>query len=242
MGLNNGTLYIASSYFNPHKPVGFDENHNFVGETNGETHIDSKSFYNGSLGDSQGTNASGYSNWRLSAELGDGWTFDSYTQIMPVMTEYSLEGEGTEGKPYLIANADDWAYLARMVNGNGHFSQGKYFKMTGDVSTNIPMGIATPAKPFEGIFDGDGHTLDVEFYYKDDFSAPFGCINGATITGLKVTGRLFGGQHTGGLVGTSPTDASDNVISNCRVSTVVATTSDYAGGIMGHGLFCQRHL
>lgn len=81
-------------------------------------------------------------------------------------------GSGTEADPYLIANAEQLAYLANSVN-NGNNYAGKYLKLTADIWLNditkanwssdspkawSPIGLHSGAK-FEGYFDGDGYAV-----------------------------------------------------------------------------------
>ena len=237
VGCNKGVVTFYNSLFSPANITftGTTDNFTFSCNKDGGTMYLFNCFYTRTLGVAQGTDAASYSTWWLSAELGDDWTLNSNLKPVPVMTEYTLEGEGTIDNPYLIGNANDWAYLARMVNSDEEVFTNTYFKMTDDINTSIPVGIASPSKPFRGIFNGDGHTLNVAINYSDNYAAPFGYISGATIEGLKVTGTVNGGDHSAGLVGTVAANYDHNYISNCKVSTTITTTGDYAGGIMGHG-------
>lgn len=69
-------------------------------------------------------------------------------------------GNGTEQNPYLISSGAELAYLAQQVN-NGNSYDGNYFKLITDINLNAlewtPIG--TYNQPFQGIFDGDGHTI-----------------------------------------------------------------------------------
>lgn len=82
-------------------------------------------------------------------------------------------GTGTQADPYLIANGEQLAYLAKQVNdGKDNFS-GKYLKLTADIwlndvrdanwKTNSPnywTAIACYSYvSFAGIFDGDGYAV-----------------------------------------------------------------------------------
>ena len=71
-----------------------------------------------------------------------------------------IAGDGTVDKPYLIITGNDLAYLASQVN-NGTSYDGKYFQLVCDIDLNgnawTPIGTYTT--PFEGIFDGAGHSI-----------------------------------------------------------------------------------
>ena len=244
VGHNKGTVTICNSLFNPTNITftGGDGNKTFVHNDGGTTNLLGGCCYTRTLGDSQGTNASSWSPWHIASELGSGWTINSDVLAVPVMTTHTLEGEGTEGNPYQIADADDWAYLARMVNSDIDITSGNYFRMTDDISTIIPMGCYAVNHPFRGHFNGDGYTLNVVINYNDTYAAPFGCISGATIEDLVVTGTVRGNAYSAGLVGTVAAGSSDNYIRDCKVSTAVTTTGNYAGGVMGYGYNVSNHI
>lgn len=71
-------------------------------------------------------------------------------------------GSGTESDPYLIESAANLAYLAEMVNGGISTYSGQYFKLTTDVNLNsrqwTGIGINENVS-FQGIFDGDNHSV-----------------------------------------------------------------------------------
>jgi len=94
---------------------------------------------------------------------------------------------------------------------------------------------STQLNPFSGTFLGNNKTITVTF--TDDGSqglAPFRYINGATIKNLKVAGSIASSQyHTGGIAGFA---SGTNTIEDCLVTATLNISSDYAGGIVGHGL------
>ena len=111
-------------------------------------------------------------------------------------------------------------------------------KLTSDISVTTPVGYRvsdSDNKPFSGTFLGGGNTITVTL--DDDGNqglAPFRYINGATIKDLKVAGTIASSQyHTSGLVGFAN---GTNTIEDCLVTATLNITSNYAGGIIGHGL------
>jgi len=151
-------------------------------------------------------------------------------------------GTGTEGDPYIISNSDQWLTFVAWVNGGESFSaesfSGKYVRLTQDISISTPVGSRvsdSDNKPFSGTFLGDGHTITVTL--TDDGKqglAPFRYIDGATIKNLKVAGTIASSQyHSAGVVGFA---SGTNTIEGCVVTATLNISSDYAGGIIGHGL------
>ena len=136
-----------------------------------------------------------------------------------------------------IGSTDDWNTFASNVNGGDSYIN-KHVKLTNDISVSTPVGSRANEnsnRPFRGIFDGGGHTITVTF--TDDGNqglALFRYINGATIKNLKVAGTIASSQqHTSGVVGYA---SGNNLIENCVVTATLNISSNYAGGIIGHGL------
>ena len=130
---------------------------------------------------------------------------------------------------YRIINANDWKTVAEGIN-NGSIPANVNIRMMADIDLgDIQSTIGSDAVYYQGIFDGEGHTLTVHLT-----APPFLLIGGATIRNLVVAGTVNGGQHTSGLVG-SAYSTSTNLISNVMVSVAITTSGSHCGGFMGHG-------
>ena len=154
-----------------------------------------------------------------------------------VTVDWTTQGKGTEDAPFIVSSTDDWNVFADYVNSGYAFS-GEFVKLTQDISISTPVGSHvsdSDNKPFSGTFLGDGHAITVTL--TDDGKqglAPFRSIDGATIRDLKVAGTITSNQHhTAGLVGFA---SGTNTIEDCLVTATLNISSDYAGGIIGHGL------
>ena len=187
------------------------------------------------------TNRESYFAWGFGSDYWYDYSKTKSDNVRPVLgftfIASELPGTGTAGDPYTISNSDEWQSLASHVNNGNNFS-GKYVKLTSDISVTIPVGYRvsdSDNKPFSGTFLGSGHTITVTL--DDDGNqglAPFCYINGATIKDLKVAGTIASSQyHTSGLVGFAN---GTNTIEDCLVTATLNITSNYAGGIIGHGL------
>ena len=164
------------------------------------------------------------------------------------------------GKPYIVKwdtfleinSADDWNSFARNVSNGTEPCEGRIVKLTADIDISIPVG--TNAHPFMGIFDGQGHTLNCSITdEKNQGTAPFRYIYGATIQNVKTTGFIKGTQHCAGLVGIAKTAKDNstnntlmvNTISNCEVAATITcggTTHTHCGGILGHATKTQTTI
>ena len=80
-------------------------------------------------------------------------------------TDFAAEsfasGSGSENDPYLIATAEQLAYLAVQVNAGNSF-EGQYFALVEDLELRdylwVPIG-ARESTPFKGNFKGNGFTI-----------------------------------------------------------------------------------
>ena len=148
------------------------------------------------------------------------------------------------GKPYLVKwkdeksigvtinSADDWNTFALNVNSGKDSYEGKLVRLGSDI--HIVAVVGTAEHPFKGIFDGAGHTLSFSFEdTKNQGTAPFRYISGATIANVRTTGTVKGNRHCSGLVGFA--NSGTNTIRNCHVDVSVTATDKYVGGVLGHG-------
>ena len=141
----------------------------------------------------------------------------------------AITGSGTADDPYLISSTEDWNTFANNVN-NGTSYSGQTVKLNADISVTTMVG--TYDNPFNGTFDGGGHTLSVtlnnDSQYGDDDAyygvAPFRFTNGATIQFLAVTGIVTTStrKYAAGLIGM--TKGGTNTIMNCISSVEIFST------------------
>lgn len=162
----------------------------------------------------------------------DGYTAD--TQVTKDMTV-------TVTTNFAIASADDWTTFATNVS-KGYTTLNA--KLTADI--NLGEGtyagmIGTSSKPYSGTFDGQGHTVTVNYttYNTNNiFVAPFRYISGATIKNLNTAGTFtVANKCAAGIVGDVSTGAS--TIENCRSS--VKIVSSISGDGTHGGLVAQVH-
>lgn len=144
-------------------------------------------------------------------------------------------GSGTEDDPYIIASADELAYLAKQVNATKPASNplaDAYFKLDADLDldgkTWTPIGKSLYY--FTGTFDGGGHTISgLSISTTSNYQGLFGYVKDGTIQNLVVSGAVKGGQYTGGLIGY----ASSVTLINCG-NEVDVTGTKQVGGLIGH--------
>ena len=131
----------------------------------------------------------------------------------------------------VISTKAQWDTFAANV---GNYD-GKYVQLSANIGTaNAPITtMTTTDTSFKGIFDGNGHTLTVNFSADTGNEGAFRYLNDGTIMNLTITGTVTAGDnYASGLV--ARTSGGDCLIDNCVVNTNVAG-SGYAGGIVAHG-------
>ena len=155
-----------------------------------------------------------------------------------VATRLDIAGEGTALNPYMLRTVEDLNTLDAAVTAN-YPTQGKHFLLLNDID-----GLASPIGDtdhwFQGEFDGNGKTLNVDIVSYDQNTGVFTKLGpGAYIHDLTVTGSLKGyAKNTGGIVGdvdaTETFDFSPIIIDNCvcNLSTLIGGNT-YTGGILG---------
>ena len=176
-------------------------------------------------------------------------------------------GSGTASSPYLIQCAQDLANLAYIVTDNNDDVTGKYFKMTrdiylndftvdaeGNITANGDLKNWTPIgewgrvrdDDFQGIFDGNGHTiygLYINQENPDLYTGLFGSTEDAIIKNLTLknvyikTGYNTGSSIViGSLVGRALNSTFTNIgVEGCYMHNEGSSIYEICqGGLMGY--------
>ena len=159
------------------------------------------------------------------------------------------QGTGAEDDPYLIASAQNLAYLAEMVNGGVSQYEGIYFKITTDIDLDslewMPIGdYSTTNAIFKGNLDGDNHRITNMKISRSTLSygGLFGYVSGVTIGNLNVEGTVTTSKsscYIGGLIGGAVGVITIyNCINYANVTSNVTSSStrkySYSGGLIGY--------
>lgn len=125
----------------------------------------------------------------------------------PMLKTFALQQDGDDY--YLLGNVSDWKQFANIVNA----TPAAKAKMTADIDLGDDQ---TNIRGFGGIFDGQGHTLTINYSSNQYGITPFHDTTGATIKNLHVDGSItstYGSEsHLSGVIGRSKgTDQIINV-------------------------------
>ena len=127
-----------------------------------------------------------------------------------------------------IATKDDWEEFRELVH-DGHRNLDA--KMTADVDLdrNIVL-VGNAIVKYSGTFDGQGHTLTVNWNRTGYSIAPFGGVNGATIKNLHVKGKITASYgNLSGLILFA--DGGKTSVSGCVIDMDLKGSSDVSGMI-----------
>ena len=158
--------------------------------------------------------------------------------IKPNPADLSVNEAGDE---YTIHTATGWENFCDLIEGGESFS-GKTVKLDADITVTRMAG--SGAKPFSGTFDGQGHTLTLNYGTADNpidaqFIAPFVFTiwnTTPTFRNLTIDGNIYEAytgndehHHVGGLIG----HLYGNVTIEHCTSNVSITSTGGAGGFVG---------
>ncbi len=139
-----------------------------------------------------------------------------------------------------ISTAADWATFAGRVNA-GEATLGARMAANVTLVQSSPFVGTDQAHAYAGTFDGDGHTLAVNWRFTDGtaYVAPFRFADACTIKNLHVAGSLeSNGKYVAGFIGECIRNVGScyNYITNCRSSVAIACTISgdaTSGGFVG---------
>ncbi len=136
-----------------------------------------------------------------------------------------------------IASEADWNEFGNAVNGGYNYKDQKVVLL--DDITVTEMMIGTEGAKFSGTFEGNGHTITVDYTVDEEHVAPFRFVDGAGFYDLKVSGNInTSKQFAGGFIARS---AGNTVIDCCyshvNINSRMGDSGEYDGthgGFIAH--------
>lgn len=157
-----------------------------------------------------------------------------------VSQAYALSPEdltdNSSSNPYVITTAQDILDLAVLVN-TGSNMLGKYFLLGADIDLSAvsysPIG--TASNMFQGNFDGNNHTINLNINSALTYRGLFGYLgNNASVSKIIISGSIIGNNYTGAIAGFSA-GTINSCINNANI-TASAENTAYVGGIAGESI------
>ena len=159
---------------------------------------------------------------------------DGFNGSTTVTSDKQVRINLTEKDCYEIASADNWKEFCNIVNNSGQNAVDA--KLTQDV--NLGSDIWQVGNHYAGTFDGQGHTLKINWNDTSGWLAPFKTVDGATIKNLRTEGEIKSSLNF--LSGLVREAYGNTTISGC-ISAVNITSSYNDGGCDAAGIIeCVR--
>ena len=135
----------------------------------------------------------------------------------------AMDGSGTENDPYIVKTADDFVSISSNLSA--------HYKLANNIEVSSSTGAIVEGM-FSGVFDGDGHTIDVSITGAtsgtNTYDSLFGVVSGK-IKNVVITGEITGSDKVSGVAG--KLQGSGN-IDNC-INYATITGRKNIGGIVG---------
>lgn len=167
-------------------------------------------------------------------------SLNGYKRLIPVQfaPKAPWSGSGTAADPYLIPTPELWNAIGTRQEQTGTNYEGKVFRLTADLDFGQqPINIiaADPAS-FNGIIDGNGHSLnnyvlDITSTYRAPIGvlAVSGEVRNLTVNGTQTVTMTSGNAYTGGIVA-----KCYGKITTCVNKSTITSKRGYVGGIAGY--------
>lgn len=132
----------------------------------------------------------------------------------------------------LIKDANEWKVFCKLVNEKGMTNLNARLEADVNLGSEINMVGNVSSKDYGGTFDGQNHTLTLNWNANTNDIAPFRRVKNATIKNLRTEGTIKSSSYfLGGLI--DEATGGSNTVANCV--SAVNITSSYASDRCGAG-------
>ena len=157
---------------------------------------------------------------------------DGFSASTNVTADKRVTVSFTEKDCYEIASKEDWKAFCDIVNGGQNAVDAK---MTKDVNLGGDIAMIGSRKNYSGIFDGQGHTLTVNWNVGNkSYIAPFYIVEKATIKNLRTEGQITSNEKflSGLLMSAYGTTTLTNCVSNVNITSSILISACNAAGLI----------
>lgn len=180
------------------------------------------------------------------------WKIDEGNSYPILKTKEFAGGTGTEENPFLISTPKQ---LNNVRNYLGNNYKNVAFKLINDIDLTAylesgegftmwatkgwePIGTSDSNNYFQGIFDGDNHTIRGLWCSRGTQSniGLFGSTDGVVLKNIALElNDAKGGIYGDSMVGALVADTISTTVDNCHASGKVTGNTGYVGGLIGQG-------
>ena len=150
---------------------------------------------------------------------------DDFKVRLSAPKKYFDRGSGTFDDPYIIACDDDFKTFDKMVE-EGRVDWDMHFALDADVNCSKPVGF-TNLIPFDGVFDGRGHTVHLNIPKCDSGGMFYMISDEGFVKNLITDGSVFSPGNAGSVAA-----ECCGVVLNC-MNYASVSGNRFIGGIVG---------
>ena len=159
---------------------------------------------------------------------------DNFSTATIVTADMQVAFSFTEKDHYEITSAADWKTFCDAVNDGQNKIDAKLMRNV-DLGSEINM-VGNDSKEYGGTFDGQNHTLTLNWNATTNDIAPFRFLRGATIKNLRTEGTIKSSSYfLGGLISEAyGKNSVSNCISNVNITSTYTDNRCGAGGLISY--------
>ena len=162
--------------------------------------------------------------------------FGDFTATTPVTADKSVDVTVTVSGTFDIASKDDWKVFCDIVNGGQNAVDAKLTRNI-DLGSEINM-VGDDNNKYSGTFDGQNHTLKLDWSNTNGTLAPFKTVDGATIKNLRTEGEIKSSLNF--LSGLVYEAYGNTTISGCISAVNITSTYNGSGCDVAGMIECVR--
>ena len=162
--------------------------------------------------------------------------FGDFTATTPVTADKSVDVTVAVSGTFPIATAADWKEFCQRVN-NGEANLNAKLTRNIDLGSEINM-VGDDNNKYSGTFDGQNHTLKLDWSNTNGTLAPFKTVDGATIKNLRTEGEIKSSLNF--LSGLVYEAYGNTTISGCVSAVNITSSCNYGGCDVAGIIECVR--
>lgn len=158
---------------------------------------------------------------------------DDFTATTPIVADRRVPVTVTEHASFPLASKEDWKALCELVSSGWNQVA---VTMTADIDLGADVYmVGTQQYQYSGRFEGNDHTLTLNWEGGNSIYAPFLWLDRAVISRLHMRGRISSSNHGGGVAGLAWYVSNRATIANCTsmMDLSLSGSGGYGAGLMG---------
>lgn len=163
----------------------------------------------------------------LGSAYNDSYYYETFTFSLGfdgnsyIHADYRITVDIKYSECFIVNSKETWEKFCTVVKKSNSKVTAK---MTADITDAVTTMAGTSAHPYQGTFEGQGHTLTLNLTTATEGAGPFGYVDGATVKGLRTVGTInTSAKFAGGIVGVANNTLS--TISDCQSDVTINSST-----------------